>query len=284
MYILCISIEVYYHIINVEVLFIKNYFIYFLEKALKDGAGKKKRISGGKKLNSDELENELLEWILETREKSLRVSRKMIKKKAIELFPGCTDSRNINFRASNGWLDKFLKRNNLSQRRRTTLAQKDPSDMNKKIATFIAYNSMIRKKYKISDNNIIAMDETSAWFDMPSSTTIDQKGKKSIILKSTGHEKMHFTVTLAAKGDGTKLKPYITFKKAIREVRKMESMTDAIVTSSQNGWMNEELTLEWLSKVVGKFSFSKRMLCWDSYKCHISELIKAKVSTYIIYT
>ena len=56
------------------------------------------------------------------------------------------------------------------------------------------------------------MDETAVWFDMVSPTTIDARGTKSVSLKTTGHEKSHLTVVLAAKADGTKLKPYIVFK------------------------------------------------------------------------
>ena len=56
------------------------------------------------------------------------------------------------------------------------------------------------------------MDETSSGFDVLSNTTVDRKGKQSVPLKSTGHEKQHFTMILSSKADGTKLKPYIVFK------------------------------------------------------------------------
>ena len=56
------------------------------------------------------------------------------------------------------------------------------------------------------------MDKTSAWNDMVSNTTIDEQG-----VKTTGHEKCMVSVCLAAKADGTKLKPFVVFCAAKRE-------------------------------------------------------------------
>lgn len=56
---------------------------------------------------------------------------------------------------------------------------------------------------------------------MVSGTTVDVVGRRTVSLKTTGHEKCRVTVGLAAKGDGTKLKPIIVFKGAKREVEKM---------------------------------------------------------------
>lgn len=61
-------------------------------------------------------------------------------------------------------------------------------------------------------HNIIAMDETSVWFNMISNTTVARTSERSIQVKSTGHEKAHATVVLAAKADGSKLKPFVVFK------------------------------------------------------------------------
>jgi hypothetical protein len=116
---------------------------------------------------------------------------------------------------------------------------------------------------------------------MTATTTVDQTGTKSISLKSTGNEKAHVTVVLAAKADGTKLRPYVVFKKGIREVTKLQQTVNwAVVRSSSNGWMNDQLTADWLKQVFHPFAFGRRMLVWDSYKCHISESTKTALRTY----
>ena len=67
----------------------------------------------------------------------------------------------------------------------------------------------LRLKNLVQPSDIIAMDETAVWFDMIGNSTVEHKGARTIALKTTGHEKSRLTVILAAKGDGTKLKPYI---------------------------------------------------------------------------
>ena len=45
--------------------------------------------------------------------------------------------------------------------------------------------------------------------------------------------------------------------------------------------MNRELTILWVNTVVGKFSFSRRLLAWDYYEAHMTDEIRAtlKAST-----
>ena len=90
------------------------------------------------------------------------------------------------------------------------------------------------------------------------------------------------SVCLAAKADGTRLKPMVVFRGGKREVAKLkeEFQHRAIVATSANGWMNTELTKVWVDSVVGAFAFNRRLLAWDSYECHmedsITESLKSK--------
>uniref|UniRef100_T1IKN1 HTH CENPB-type domain-containing protein n=1 Tax=Strigamia maritima TaxID=126957 RepID=T1IKN1_STRMM len=90
---------------------------------------KRKRLSGaGAKIISEEMEMELMEWILEERSKHNRVSREMIRRKAIEIFSSNEDNSPNQFKASRGWLEKFLRRNDLSLIRKKT-SQKNSDQM-----------------------------------------------------------------------------------------------------------------------------------------------------------
>lgn len=75
------------------------------------------------------------------------------------------------------------------------------------------------------------------WQDMLSSTTVDNVGEKSIRMKTTGHERSKVSVCLAAKADGTKLKPFIVFLGAKRETKQLneEFKNKCFVASSVNG-------------------------------------------------
>ena len=84
----------------------------------------------------------------------------------------------------------------------------------------------------------------------------------SICLKTTGHEKFMVSICLAAKADGTKLKPLVVFRAAKRESNSLDEEFESrcVVKSSGNAWMNEELTTIWVKRVLGAFSFNRRLL------------------------
>ena len=48
--------------------------------------------------------------------------------------------------------------------------------------------------------------------------------------------------------------------------------------------MNDELTAQYLREIVGKFSFSKRLLIWDSFKSHISHSTRQVLKGFKIKT
>ena len=48
---------------------------------------------------------------------------------------------------------------------------------------------------------------------MSSNTTVDSAETKTVSIVTTGHEKDRFTVMLACLGDGSKLPPYVIFKR-----------------------------------------------------------------------
>ena len=79
---------------------------------------------------------------------------------------------------------------------------------------------------------------------MVTDTTVERVGKKDILMKTTGHEKVMVSVCLAAKRDGTKMKPCIVSAVAKRESKALhkEFKSYCSIVSSGNGWMNEELT------------------------------------------
>ncbi|CAJ1059666.1 Pogo transposable element with KRAB domain [Xyrichtys novacula] len=185
----------------------------------------------------------------------------MIRAKAKEMFATVSDSSDERFSASAGWLNPFLRRNNFTCRRRITIAQKDTKEFTEKLVKFVNFSSRMIERMKILERDIIAMDETAVWFDMVGSTTVETRGTRSVPVKTTGHEKSHLTVVLAAKADRTKLKPYVVFKGGIREVKAMQNISGVVIASSKNGWMNDDLTADWLQKSSGEIQL------WPSSPC-----------------
>ena len=211
----------------------------------------------------------------------MQVSRKLIMKTAQVMYnelktaQADTIDYDEEFKASTGWLKNFMRRNHLSLRRKTSVAQKDPDRLIAKIVSYVLHVRRLQSRNNYKPCNIIAMDETPVWSDMVSETTIDTTGKKTVTLKTTGHEKSRVSVCLAAKGDGTKLKHMIVFKGAKREVAVLhqEFKSKAYIASSSNAWMTTELTNEWVNNVLGSFAFARHQLVWNSYECHMEDSV-----------
>ncbi|GES82929.1 pogo transposable element with KRAB domain isoform X3 [Rhizophagus clarus] len=92
------------------------------------------------------------------------------------------------FKFSSKWLDGFLGRYDLSEHRRITVAQQLPSDLIEKQNIFLSYVMYLRIHNKYELKYMGNMDETSMWFDLPSNTTINQKGAKTVNIRITDHE------------------------------------------------------------------------------------------------
>ena len=152
------------------------------------------------------------------------------------------------FRATQGWLEKFMPRNGLCLRHRTTQAQKTPEQIIDKMISYISYVRQLKQRNKYDMDCIIAMDETAVWHEMISNTAVTEKGEKSFVLKKTGHEKSKVTATSAAKANGDELKPYMIFpghKGKVQSLKKDPTIKNCCyVESIINGWMNENTTID----------------------------------------
>lgn len=73
----------------------------------------------------------------------------------------------------------------------------------------------------IDPSNIINMDETPVYFDMASSTTYQDTGAKDVLIKTTGYEKMRFTVVLSVTASGKRLDPMLIFKN-LKDIPKLK--------------------------------------------------------------
>ncbi|CAI2174088.1 6199_t:CDS:1 [Funneliformis geosporum] len=143
-----------------------------------------------------------------------------------------------NFKFSNKWLDGFISRNNLSNKRRTTISQKLPEDLIEQQHSFLSFILYRRIQYDYPLNLIANLDETPLSFDLSSSTILESKRSKTVSIRSTGHKKNCFTIVLTCMADGTKLEPVIIFKlkNILREI-----FSDGVkICVNEKGWVNEK--------------------------------------------
>ncbi|MGH0134381.1 UNVERIFIED_CONTAM: hypothetical protein FKN15_059083 [Acipenser sinensis] len=167
----------------------------------------KKRLYGGDvTLAHSDIEVELINWILQQRQRPLRVTRKAVGWKAKLM---CTTP---SFKASRGWIEKFMRQNSLTIRAKTTTGQRLPEHLTEKVAQFVHFCQTQKEHLQLSLSDIGGMDETAIWADMPGQSTVEFCGVKQVPILTTGHEKMSVTVCLAAMADGRKLPLFVVFK------------------------------------------------------------------------
>ena len=162
-----------------------------------------------------------------------------------------------------------------SIRRRTTIAQKLPQDYEEKLIKFQHYVLSKRKEHDFDLKYIGNADQTPLTFDFVTNSTVSVKGVKSVPILSTGHDKDRFTVMLACLGDGTKLPPYVVFKRKTLP-KNLNFPKEVDVRCQAKGWM-ETLVQDWLRTVwskVGGLSRRKSMLVWDSFRAHLSKPVR----------
>ena len=157
---------------------------------------------------SPEKEQAIIGWILEMRDVHLPVSIAEVKEKARDVV----SEDNPNFKASNGWVQKFFKRNRFTFAK-TSLSQYLPKNLEERLTSFIA--SM---KQQLGEKNhpmavIRNMDETPMYFDLPSKV-VDRVGEKSCIVRPTGAEKRHITIAMTVTANREMLPPFIIFKES----------------------------------------------------------------------
>ena len=180
------------------------------------------------------------------------------------------------FKATAGWCTRFMNRQGLSLRTKTHIGQKLPKDVEDKVLSFQKFVIDERKDHLYSLVNIGNMDETPMCFDMPTSRTVHTKGEHTVSVKTTSHEKDHFTVTLACMADGTKLKPMLVFKRLTMPKDKFPP--GVIIKVHPKGWMDEKLINEWVEEVwnerPGGLRKVRSLLVWDMFWAHLCESVK----------
>ena len=188
-----------------------------------------------------------------------------------------------NFKASAGWLDKFLRWHSL------LYVDKHQSSRNCQPYWKKRYPLLQTSKHEFTNDLIINMDETPACFAMASNPTIwTGKESKKIIIRSTGAHKWRFMVTLTCTASGKMLQLFVTFKVKTQHISMKIKMRewDVIMTTQPKGLMDHNLMLTWIRKVLVKYTIGWHVLLvflFDNFKGHLKYDISAWISLQSIH-
>ncbi len=161
-----------------------------------------------------------------------------------EIFP---EDSTLEFKVSNGWLNRFLSHHSLCCRSVTSQGQTMPSHAKDLAGNFLQYeHKVLTRKFEMKF--VGNMDEAPLWFDLPSSRSHDFQGVKFIPTKTTGKEKLRYTVASSATADGSKLAPMVIFK-GLKHAPKGKYPNDVIVQVNEKGYKTSELMNAWKPSV-----------------------------------
>jgi transposase-like protein len=156
----------------------------------------------------NELEIEVKNWIKSERKEGRRVSTVTIILKAKEI---AEKNSIVNFKGSQMWCHRFMRRHRLSVRAVTSVGQKLPVHWEEKMASFKLF--VENAKSGVELQHFGNMDEVPVSFHITSNYTVDEKGSQDIRISTTGNEKCNFTVVLCVTADGGKCTPMVIFKR-----------------------------------------------------------------------
>ncbi|KAH1185488.1 hypothetical protein KIL84_018237 [Mauremys mutica] len=219
------------------------------------------------------LEEQAKEFVLNHRKAGIALSTKMIIIQAVKISK---ELQIQDFKGTASWCQRFMKRHELRMRTRTRISQRMPDDYEEKIINFHNFIIKQRKRQNFEIGQIGNMDEVPLTFDVPSNKTVEAKGAKTVTIKTSGHEKNHYTVVLAVTADGNKLPPLVIFKRKTFPKEKIPSGIQVHV--HPKGWMDKEGMRLWIRNVwekrPGALLKKPSLLVLDSFRSHLTEPTK----------
>jgi len=153
------------------------------------------KLHSGRQPFFSDLEQELAKWILDCRAQSLPITRNMAIKKAKELAQ--TDNYQekypniFSFKFSSKWMDCFMVRHDLSNRRRITVSQHLPENLLEKQQSFLSFVLYRRIQHDYLLKFIGNIDETPVAFDLPNSYTLKNTVLILLISKLLDMKEVH---------------------------------------------------------------------------------------------
>lgn len=244
-----------------------------------EAANKDRRAFRGPKTGAyPHLETQLAKFIEEQRSRGHAVSTEMAQMQALKLAREMHIPRE--FHASRGWLQRFMARHGFSMRRRTTMCQRLPDAYEEKLLNFQRYVIGLRKERNYLLSQLGNADQTPVYFEMPMDTTLEKKGAKSVSVLTGGNTKLRCTVMLCALADGTKLRPYVIFKR--KTLPSTPLPPGIVVRVEDNSWMNSDLVIDWIQAIwekrPGALLARRSMLVLDSFRGHCTDAVKARLA------
>jgi len=238
----------------------------------------------------------IVKWINNYRSNGLPVSSLMLQRKALAVGRDADVPADL-FAASRGWATGFLKRHQLSLRARTRQGQVPPSDLE---AALRRFNADVKQRMnELGVDVAYNADQTPVFFEYLPKSTINEKGARTVWVRSAGKDKERLTCMLLGDSLGRKYPPYLVLKVAPSkvpsvhaqnaqkrhgfgkrlwiDVKALQARHSVIMFGNKSGWWNEGLTIDFL-----RYNFADRhdpqtpvLLLLDEFSGHWTDAVMA---------
>jgi len=242
---------------------------------------KDKRKSNGKHTNQ-ELDNYVLEKFKEQRDKGLIILGSTLQLMALN---APSSIRPVDFKASKGWLNLFLKRNNISRRRCTQKLQTFVSSLIPEINGYLHVLEVFQDH--LDDYVFLNFDEVPFFFDMASDYTFHNQGERNIAGLSHKNNKVRATFMPTICSNGHSLPPLIvgiypygakSGRGFPKKYEHLQNLTKPyMLRFTDSGFTKDYIIVEYLKKVVLPYQerINKKIcLLFDQAPSHTTSIVK----------
>lgn len=214
-----------------------------------------------------DLEECLVKWFKQCRDQNVSVGGPILKEKAQAFAKSLGHGK---FRASNGWLDNFKKRNNIVFRK---LCGESASVNNDVCNEWKTKLELLLKDYEPQD--VFNADETALFYKCLPDETLTFKNEKCHGGKNS---KERVTLLLAANMTGTEKLRHLFIGKS-KKPRCFAGCNSFPVdyTANKKAWMNAALFAEWLIKIDNQMKKAKRKILLFIDNCTAHNIIPASL-------
>ena len=251
----------------------------------------KRKPGSGRRVRYPQFEAKLLNYFKEIRKTKFGLStRKFI----IYARSEAKKDSNIKIKFSRGWLHKFMTRNKITLRKRSTTAQNPIEQTNDLVEKFRKkLHDLIYHPESIYDkDHVVNVDETAIKRDSPPDRTMENKGEKKVVIASGGKEKEKITTVVAMSLTGKRLGQMLILKGKGVKKPKCTVPNDVIITyNEKSSWMTSTIMLQWVNFIL--FPYAKKLppgkfglLIMDSHSTHLDDKVVKKIQSFryhIIY-
>lgn len=246
-----------------------------------------------------QIESEVKDWIIRMRSKKLGISFVDMQKKALEIAKKNNVPESL-FKASNGWMCRFKKRQRLSLRCSTHQASKLKENASEQIKTFL--DTMKKLKIEQITSSLFGayttkyvylnLDEVPFPLDLSRNRTVDFTGNKTIEIIKNNKSEARITLLLAIDSEGNFAKPFLITR------GKEQGITDdfnnnVFISQNKTAWITTELFLLYLKAIIPIYrkkyerSKCKFIIIMDDFSVHkdqrvLKYLDSQKVAYYYI--